>query len=104
MLTKDLPRHHQTSHIEVRGPSKKLNVLTRNTTPSWKRFGDGAKFVSFENRLPTEVNIIASETSYADKHKPNSVDVTKEVYLDLREDAARKLYEMLKEHFEPEAR
>ena len=91
----DLPRNYQVSHIETRGNAKRLEALTRNTTPSWKRFGDGANFIGIDFRLPCELNIVASETSYGEKS-----NTTKEVHLSLNPETSRKIYELLKEHFE----
>ena len=72
---------------------KNLEVITTDTTPSWK-YCEGSNRISFNaSGLNSEkpasgwVEIFASETAYAET--ANGRDVTKEVYITLRLDAAK---------------
>lgn len=84
---------------------KELNVLTTDTTPSWKVNSTGVNRILFtaSGLNPTKpasgwVSISASETAYADT--ANGRDVTKQVYITLDLEAAKQLKAMLNElHF-----
>lgn len=82
---------------------KGLEVITTATTPSWKLYDcKGCNRITFNTlglnpKKPTAgwLEIFASETAYAET--ANGRDVTKEVYITLRLDAAKQLKAMLNE-------
>tara|TARA_R110000824_G_scaffold400399_1_gene607857 strand:+ start:847 stop:1161 length:315 start_codon:yes stop_codon:yes gene_type:complete len=80
---------------------KELEIITTGTKPSWKNC-EGRNTISFrasglnpEKPASGWVEIFASETAYAETD--NGRDVTKEVYITLRLDAAKQLKAMLNE-------
>lgn len=79
-----------------------LSVHTGDITPSWKRYGDGVANITFEaTGLNPEkpysgwMQIIVSETAFADDDKPNGRDITKEVWNTLNVEAMIALRDML---------
>lgn len=71
-----------------------LRVNTRGTRPSWKTFGKGSGHVEFRfDRIRKAIEIEATEVAYA--NKPTGRDLQKRVFVQVDQEAAEQLYELL---------
>ena len=92
-----LNKHDFTTKSQIEYNCETITLINRDTPMSWNSYCRGTNVIEFEmNTVKKWVQIEASEYYWTEKNKL----VNREVFITLKENQAKALYETLKKVFE----